>query len=238
MKLNTKILYSIGLAACAGMLFSVAGMASAPAEIPAYGPANIPADYDEDTYGPAKMIIWNKPVPRVGFSHKVHTMDAGMECDSCHDDLFEMEAGASEAKEDFTMKGFSEGKYCGACHDGDTAFHTNNYEKCTACHTPPGTIVFTKPVKAVVFDHKMHVDDMGFNCTNCHTEVFNMIIGDAEKDESQFTMQALYDGKFCGACHDGEQAFASNTRCTTCHIGVMGFDRVFGGGNEKKKGGH
>jgi len=234
MNLNTKILYSIGLAACVGILFSFTVRASEQAEIPAYGPADIPADYDEDMYGPAKMIIWNKPVPRVTFSHKVHTMDAGLECDACHDDLFEMEAGAVEQKDDFNMKSFSEGNYCGACHDGDTAFHTNNYERCTACHNPPGKIVFTKPVKAVVFDHTMHVDDLGFNCTNCHSEVFTMKIGAAEEDEKAFTMDALYKGKYCGACHDGDQAFASNTRCTVCHIGVKGFDRLFGDGNEKK----
>jgi hypothetical protein len=93
-----------------------------------------------------------------------------------------MEAGASESKEDFTMAGFMDGKYCGACHDGSTAFHTNSPEKCATCHTPPGTIVFTKPVKAVVFDHKMHVDDLGFNCTNCHSDLFKMT-GDAEKNE-------------------------------------------------------
>ena len=64
-----------------------------------------------------------------------------------------------------------------------------------------------------------------------------MIIGDSEKNEEEFVMDALYKGKYCGACHDGEQAFASDKRCTACHIGVMGFDRLVGGG-EKKKGGH
>ncbi|MHB8810078.1 MAG: c(7)-type cytochrome triheme domain-containing protein [Desulfobulbaceae bacterium] len=236
MKMYKKILGAFGVAACAGILFAVAGMAEAPAGAPA--PAKEAEAYDEDTYGPEKAIVWNKPVPRVQFSHKVHTMDAGLACDSCHDDLFTMEAGASESKEDFTMAGFMDGKYCGACHDGSTAFHTNSPEKCASCHTPPGTIVFTKPVKAVVFDHKKHVDDLGFNCTNCHSDLFKMIIGDAEKNEQEFVMDALYNKKYCGACHDGEQAFASNTRCTTCHIGVLGFDRLFGDANAKKKEGH
>ena len=89
MKLSKKILYSIGLAVSVGLFFSMTGMAESTADIPAYGPAEIPADYDEDTYGPARMMVWNKPVPRVTFSHKVHTMDAGLECDSCHDDVFE-----------------------------------------------------------------------------------------------------------------------------------------------------
>lgn len=238
MNLNKKILYSILLAACAGLIFSISGVAKSPEEIPDFGPADIPADYDEDTYGPANMIVWNKPVPRVTFSHKVHTMDAGLECDSCHDDLFEMEAGAVEEKDDFTMASFTDGNYCGACHDGDTAFSTNSYDRCSDCHSAPDLIVFTKPVKAVIFDHKVHVDDMGFNCSNCHSDIFEMHIGAAEKNPEEFVMEALYKGKYCGACHDGEQAFASDTQCTTCHIGVMGFNRLFGHSEDKKEGGH
>lgn len=89
-------------------------------------------EYDEDTYGPKAPIVWVKPVKSVIFSHKVHTMDNEMDCDSCHDDLFEMEAGVAEQNEDFTMESLYEGNYCGACHDGDTAFASNT--RCTACH--------------------------------------------------------------------------------------------------------
>ena len=88
--------------------------------------------YDEDTYGPEAPIIWTKPVKAVIFNHKTHTMDAGMDCDSCHDDLFEMEAGVAEEADDFTMESLYEGNYCGACHDGDTAFASNT--RCTSCH--------------------------------------------------------------------------------------------------------
>jgi len=229
MKLSKKIIYTIVCAAGFGMLCSVAVLASSTAT---------EEEYDEDTYGPKELMVWQTPVPRVTFSHKVHTMDAELECDSCHDDLFEMEAGAVLSKDDFTMSSFLKGNYCGACHDGDTAFNANSDEMCVACHTAPNKIIFTKPVKAVIFDHKLHVDDMGLNCTNCHSEVFKMMIGDAEKNEQEFTMESLYKGKYCGACHDGEQAFASSTLCTTCHIGVMGFNRLVGGGSAKKKGGH
>ena len=41
-------------------------------------------------------------------------------------------------------------------------------------------------------------------------------------------MQGLYDGKYCGACHDGSMAFASDTKCTLCHIGVKGYNRALG----------
>lgn len=89
-------------------------------------------EYDEDTYGPKASIFWVKPVKTVVFEHKVHTMDAGLSCDSCHDELFEMEAGAAEAKDDFTMATLYQGGYCGSCHDGSTAFASNT--RCTTCH--------------------------------------------------------------------------------------------------------
>lgn len=89
-------------------------------------------EYDEDTYGPEAPIIWTKPVKSVVFDHKVHTMGAELDCDSCHDDLFEMEAGVAEENDDFTMESLYEGLYCGACHDGSTAFASDT--RCTACH--------------------------------------------------------------------------------------------------------
>jgi c(7)-type cytochrome triheme protein len=98
----------------------------------ASGDVQVKDDYDEDTYGPKDPIIWVKPVKSVVFDHKIHTMDAGLDCDSCHDDLFQMEAGVAEENDDFTMATLYEGGYCGACHDGSTAFASNT--RCTSCH--------------------------------------------------------------------------------------------------------
>lgn len=89
-------------------------------------------EYDEDLYGPEEMIIWERPVRGVIFSHKAHTMEAGLDCDECHDEIFEMAAGAAEEYGDFTMKAMYEGKYCGVCHDGSYAFTTES--RCTVCH--------------------------------------------------------------------------------------------------------
>lgn len=214
MKISKKIKLIFGAFVCAGLLCTAGNSVMAAEE------------YDADTYGPEELIVWQKPVPKVAFSHKIHTMDAGLACDSCHDDLFQMEAGAASEKDDFTMKSFKDGKYCGACHDGGSAFDANLDETCKTCHTPPKSIVFTKPVKAVIFDHTQHMGDMG--CTSCHNKLFTMKIGAAEEQADKFVMDALYKGEYCGACHNGEDAFASNTRCTVCHIGVKGHSRLFG----------
>lgn len=61
------------------------------------------------------------------FQHWLHRVR--YRCDACHDDLFKMELGAN----DVTMKLINEGKACGACHDGTTAFSTA-FENCSRCH--------------------------------------------------------------------------------------------------------
>jgi len=50
----------------------------------------------------------------------------------------------------------------------------------------------------------------------------------ASQAEPDFNMLALSQGQYCGACHDGEMAFDSNSRCASCHIGVIGYNRVNG----------
>ena len=99
-----------------------------------------------------------------------------------------------------------------------------------------GTIIFTNPVKAVIFEHSIHME-MGMECDSCHDDPFEMATGTAEENDD-FNMKALYDGRYCGACHDGDTAFASNTRCTACHIGVKGYDRLSGNSEKKGHGGH
>ena len=142
MKLGKKSLNKLWYLFLVVALFVIAGPVNGEEE-----------EYDEDTYGPEAPVVWTKPLKAVAFYHKTHTMDAGLECDSCHDELFEMAAGTAEENDDFTMA-------------------------------------------------------------------------------------SLYEGKYCGACHDGDMAFASNTRCATCHIGVKGYNRIMGAPAGKEKAGH
>ena len=95
---------------------------------------------------------------------------------------------------------------------------------------PQEPIIFTKPVKAVIFNHKYHIDQ-GFDCDSCHDDPFEMTAGTAEQNKA-FNMKSLYKGKYCGTCHDGDSAFASNTRCTLCHIGVKGYNKLMGSSGE------
>jgi c(7)-type cytochrome triheme protein len=90
-----------------------------------------------------------------------------------------------------------------------------------------GEIVFTEPVKAVLFSHKYHVEEAGFDCESCHDGIFAYETGAAER-AGDFTMQSLYDGKYCGACHTEGGAFASNEQCARCHVGVKGWRAATG----------
>lgn len=98
-----------------------------------------------------------------------------------------------------------------------------------------GDIIYTKPLKAVLFSHKTHVEDAGMDCESCHDDIFTME-SLAVQENDDFTMEALYAGKYCGSCHDGSTAFASNSQCARCHIGVKGYNRLEG--QDAGQGGH
>lgn len=198
--------------------------------------------YDADQYGPQEPIVWTTPT-KATFNHPTHTMDAGLACDACHDEIFAMEQGATEQAGDFTMKSFKEGKYCGSCHDGNTAFDSST--QCGSCHSAPeAPIVFTYPVKAVSFEHSIHLKKGGLACETCHKEVFAMKKGAVEEAEQTSAasgdkreyLEKLHN-KYCGTCHDASQAFGYLTRCTVCHIGVKGHDALQGGDQKKAEHG-
>lgn len=69
-------------------------------------------------------------VPDVGpvtFSHEVHT---GMfSCSDCHPGIFIPD---QKKNPKFTMEQMGQGKACGACHDGSTAFSVG--DNCDSCH--------------------------------------------------------------------------------------------------------
>ena len=61
------------------------------------------------------------------FPHWVHRVR--YRCDACHDRLFNMELGTTE----ISMALMAQGKSCGTCHDGKTAFKVS-FENCARCH--------------------------------------------------------------------------------------------------------
>jgi len=178
-------------------------------------------------------IVYTQPVKSVTFSHKVHADEKKISCEQCHTKLFEMQALAVEKKQDFTMKALYQGKYCGACHDGKAAFASNS--QCARCHSgvkgfeaaaaqnkehpsggssggPQGPIVIGTGDTSVKFMHNTHT--AALKCNDCHTKLFSIT-----KGQNKITMEKMYQGQSCGACHNGKKAFSSD-QCEKCHAKV------------------
>lgn len=90
------------------------------------------ADGDLRDYG---TIVFQRKVqgpgssefPPAKFPHWIHRMN--FKCYVCHDAIFQMKAGADDIK----MDDVREGKFCGVCHNGKTAFEVK-FETCPRCH--------------------------------------------------------------------------------------------------------
>ena len=88
-----------------------------------------------------------------------------------------------------------------------------------------GDIFYTKPVKAVIFSHKTHTEDIGLKCSWCHDSVFEMEALNMQ-EETDFDMETLCNERYCGTCHNGDISFSTTTQCARCHIGVKGYNEL------------
>lgn len=61
----------------------------------------------------------------------------------------------------------------------------------------------------IIFSHKKHAVWNG--CELCHPDIFGV-----KKGATKYTMQEIFAGKYCGACH-GKVSF-SNSDCQECHV--------------------
>jgi c(7)-type cytochrome triheme protein len=141
----------------------------------------------------------------VNFTHQSHAKR--FNCSECHPKLFLMKKGGTKLAMDDMYKGNS----CGACHNGKKAFSTS---ACTKCHAKmtgfKKALTYTSAgMSPVVFSHELHT--AMFECNNCHTAIFKY-----KKGASGMKMDDLYQGKFCGSCHNGQSAFGSSD-CQRCH---------------------
>jgi len=83
----------------------------------------------------------------------------------------------------------------------------------------PGDIRFERegeeegasPFPPSIFQHWLH--RARYRCDACHDSLFKMELG-----ATPVTMQLIGEGKACGACHNGINAFASTfENCNRCH---------------------
>ena len=133
------------------------------------------------------------------FPHKVHL--SVYTCSDCHNKIFIAKSGKNPH---VTMKQMEQGKSCGACHDGSTAFSVK--ADCTKCHT----VKDIKFAAADPFSHTFHLTMFG--CYDCHSKLFV-----AGPNARRYTMREMERGNSCGGCHDGKTAFSVKGDCNRCH---------------------
>ncbi len=77
-------------------------------------------------------------------------------------------------------------------------------------------------MRPAVFPHWFH--RIRFRCKVCHADLgFKFKAGG-----NRITMAKIIDGKYCGACHNGEVAW-SVENCAMCHSGIPGTPTHFHG---------
>jgi len=79
-------------------------------------------------------------------------------------------------------------------------------------------------MRPVIFPHWFH--RIRFKCKVCHGELkFKMRVG-----SNHVSMENITQGEFCGACHNGEIAWAVD-QCDLCHSGKPGLKTGIQGGH-------
>lgn len=80
-------------------------------------------------------------------------------------------------------------------------------------------------VAPVIYPHWFH--RIRFQCSVCHVDLgIKMGAG-----TTGITMEKLIDGRYCGACHDGNTAWSMDN-CDLCHSGKAGLETGIKGGHQ------
>ncbi len=80
-----------------------------------------------------------------------------------------------------------------------------------------GDVIFQRQAReggtpAAVFPHWIH--RIRYKCYACHPALFEMKAG-----ANKVSMDAMQEGKFCGACHNGKIAWpVTFETCNRCHV--------------------
>lgn len=84
-----------------------------------------------------------------------------------------------------------------------------------ALAVPSGKVIEFKnsSLGIVKFDGAVH-KKAAANCKECHTDG---MFPQMKQGTVKITMEEIYAGKLCGACHNGTKAFDAKGNCQRCH---------------------
>ncbi len=148
-----------------------------------------------------KLAYSEKEQP-IAFSHKVHTEDQGLGCDTCH--FF---------REDGSYQGLPTNEQCAGCHAevvGQTPAEKLYVEEYVQKNKEVPWLNYQYQPDNVLFSHKAHES---FECTQCHPDV-----GKADKAPK------YYENKLSGYSKDTmkmwkcERCHAENHASNACHV--------------------
>jgi c(7)-type cytochrome triheme protein len=108
------------------------------------------------------IVSWNamagKDKSEIIFSHKLHVVENEMECDACHEAVYESVRGTDNL--------FPEKASCGNCHDIEST------DECGVCHSNLDNLRNFPRIKDYYpeFSHKLHWEG-GLECDACHAGI-------------------------------------------------------------------
>jgi c(7)-type cytochrome triheme protein len=105
------------------------------------------------------------------------------------------------------MAEMEKGKSCGACHDGKNA---SPLTQCATCHPTRELVFEVRESGNVTFSHKSHGGI--YSCGECHLTLFA-----TTRSTTRVSMNEMEEGKSCGVCHNGKNAFSVTDTCERCH---------------------
>ncbi|MFH1850749.1 MAG: hypothetical protein ABIA75_00230 [Candidatus Neomarinimicrobiota bacterium] len=116
-------------------------------------------------------------------------------------------SGFSHATTDFALTGAHRGRYCNACHGGETVAEQHDFRAapiaCDACHID------------------IHQGRLGVDCNDCHgTAVWQLTATDFDHSRTAFALLGAHRVVDCKQCHGGVQNndYATTPQdCFSCH---------------------
>jgi c(7)-type cytochrome triheme protein len=165
---------------------------------------------------PRNITFKMKGATEVTFSHATHIAKTNGKCRNCHNGKV-----ITGKDRNVSMAEMEKGRTCGACHNGKGAFTVAG--NCSRCHKgyQPKDVTFKMTrISNAVFSHKFHLGM--YQCSDCHTATFPYKAGALKA-----TMGQMHQGKSCGACHNGKDAFSTAGDCERCHGGFKPAPIIF-----------
>jgi len=143
--------------------------------------------------GSKQDISKNKKL--IKFSHKLHIVNAGVECGDCHSSVMN-----STALSDTLLPKM---KDCANCHD------VEDDKNCNKCHYKDVYEPLVQVTPKLIFNHKFHLSKEKLKCTDCHKGL--------DKVDYGFEAKGVFPPMDkCSSCHNNQNV-ASNA-CESCHI--------------------